>query len=82
MDRAHTRTQRVPGRDGLPRLLRTPLSLFRHCFERLRTDTAQMAVSTGAIVEGLNVLVDLGRSNLTGRVDSLPNPLLLQTAKK
>ena len=41
-----------------------------------------MAVSTGAIVEGLDVIVDLRLGDLTGIVDSLLNPLLLQAAKK
>ena len=40
-----------------------------------------MAVSTGAIVEGLDVIVDLGISSLPILVDSLLNPLLLQAAK-
>lgn len=58
------------------------LKPVRHCFKRLWTDTAQMAVSTGAIVKGLDVIVDLGLGDLTGVIDSLLNPLLLQTAKK
>jgi len=41
-----------------------------------------MTVSTGAIIEGLDVLVDLGRGDLPGPVDAFPNPLLLQAAKK
>lgn len=47
------------------------LSPFRHAFKRLRTDTAPMAVSTGTIVEGLEVLVDLGRGDLPSPVDAL-----------
>ena len=69
-------------RSGLPRLLRTPLHLVRYGFKRLWTDSAQMAVSTAAMIEGLDVLVDLSRDELTGSVDALPNPLLLQAAKK
>jgi hypothetical protein len=41
-----------------------------------------MAVSTGAIVEGLDVVVDLGCGELPGCVDALLDPLLLQAAKK
>lgn len=41
-----------------------------------------MAVSTGAIVEHLDVLVDLGIGNITSLVGSLLAPLLLQAAKK
>lgn len=41
-----------------------------------------MAVSTSAIIEHLDVLVDLGRGDLPGLVDALLNPLLLQAAKK
>ena len=41
-----------------------------------------MAVSTGAIVEHLDVIVDLGIGNITSLVDSLLDPLLLQAAKK
>lgn len=54
----------------------------RYGFKRLWTDSAQMTVSTAAIIEGLDVLVDLSRGDLTGRVDPLPNPLLLHAAKK
>src|SRR5512146_96015 len=66
------------GRDGLPRLLRTPLSPFK----RLRTYTVKMAVSTGAIVEHFDVIVDLGSGHIPSLVDSLLDPLLLQTAKE
>ena len=41
-----------------------------------------MAVSTGAIVKRLDVIVDLGLGDLPGLVASLLNPLLLQAAKK
>ena len=41
-----------------------------------------MAVSTGAIVEGLDVVVDLGRGELPGCVDALLDPRLLQAANK
>jgi hypothetical protein len=41
-----------------------------------------MTVSTGAIVERLYVIVDLGSGNITSLVDSLLDPLLLQAAKK
>ena len=40
-----------------------------------------MAVSTGAIVEHLNIIVDLGIGDITGLVDSLLDPLFLQAAK-
>lgn len=70
------------GRDGLPRILRTPLSPFRHGFKRLRTDTAQMAVPTSAIIEQFDVIIDLGCGHLTSRVNAFLDPLLLQTAKE
>ena len=41
-----------------------------------------MAVSTGAIVEHLDVIVDLGIGNITSLVDVLLDPLLLQAAKQ
>ncbi len=41
-----------------------------------------MAVSTGAIVEHLDVVVDLSPRDLPGCVDVLLDPLLLQAAKK
>ena len=41
-----------------------------------------MAVSTGAIVEGFDVVVDLSRGKLPGCVNALLDPLLLQAAKK
>jgi len=41
-----------------------------------------VAVSTSAIVERLNGIVDLGIANITNLVDSLLDPLLLQAAKK
>lgn len=41
-----------------------------------------MAVSTGAIIEPLDVIVDLGIGDITSLVDSLLDPLLLQAAKK
>jgi hypothetical protein len=41
-----------------------------------------MAVSTGAIVEHLDVIVDLGIGDIPSLVDSLFDPLLLQAAKK
>src|SRR5690242_6693734 len=60
----------------------TSLSMFRHGFKCLRTDPAQMAVSPGAIIEGLDVLGDIGRSHRSGYVDALFDPLLLQAAEK
>lgn len=41
-----------------------------------------MTVSTGAMIEGPDVLVDLGRGDLPSPVDAFANPLLLQAAKK
>ena len=41
-----------------------------------------MTVSTGAIIEHLDILVDLGSGDLPSRVDALLDPLLLQAAKK
>ena len=40
-----------------------------------------MAVSPGAIIEGLDVLVDLGRRHRPSYVDALLDPLLLQVLK-
>ena len=72
----------IEGKTGLPRLLRTPLNLFRHCFKRLRTYTAKMAVSTGAIIEHLDVIVDLGIGDSTSLVDSLLDPLLFHATNE
>ena len=41
-----------------------------------------MAVSTGAIVEHLDVIIDLGIGNITSLINLLLDPLLLQAAKK
>lgn len=41
-----------------------------------------MAVSTGAVVEHLDVIVDLGIGHLPSLVDSIVDPILLQTAKE
>lgn len=41
-----------------------------------------MAVSTSAIVEHLDIVVDLSSRDLPGCVDALLDPLLLQAAKK
>lgn len=41
-----------------------------------------MTVSTGAIIEGLDVVVDLSRGECPGCVDPLLDPLFLQAAKK
>jgi hypothetical protein len=41
-----------------------------------------MAVSTGAIVEHFDAIVDLGIGNITSLVDSLLDPLLFQAAKE
>ena len=60
----------------------TSLRLLRHGFKGLRTDPAEMAVSPDAITEGLDVVIDLGRSHRSGRVDALLDPLLLQAAEK
>lgn len=60
----------------------TSLSIFRHGFKGLRTDPAEMAVSPEAILEGLDVLVDLGHSHRLSDVDALLDPLLLQAAEK
>ena len=60
----------------------TPLRPVRHGFKRLRTDPAQMAVSTGAILEHFDVLVDLGIGQIPSPVDAFLDPLLLQTAKE
>ena len=54
----------------------------RYGFKRLWTDPSQMAVPTSAIIEGLDVVGDLGRSECSGRVDALFDPLLLHAAKK
>ena len=59
----------------------TPLRPVRHGFKRLRTDPAQMAVSTGAIAQHLDIILVLGIGDTTGLVDSLFDPLLLQAAK-
>ena len=41
-----------------------------------------MAVSTSAIIEHLDVLVDLGIGDSTSLIDALLDPLLLQAAKE
>jgi hypothetical protein len=60
----------------------TSVSPIRHGFKGLRTDPAQMAVATGAIIERVDVIRYLGLDDLTGRVDALLDPLLVQAAKK
>jgi len=41
-----------------------------------------MTVSTGAIIEHVDVLRYLGLGHLLGRVDAFLDPFLLQTAKE
>ena len=41
-----------------------------------------MAVATGAIIEHVDVIRYLGLGDLTSRVDTRLDPLLLQAAKK
>ena len=60
----------------------TSVSPIRHRFKCFRTDPAQMAVSTGAIVEHFDVLVDLGIGQIPSPVDAFLDPFLLQTAKE
>lgn len=60
----------------------TSLSIFRHGFKCLWTEPAEMTVSLDAIIEDLDVLVDIGYSHRSSDVDALLDPLLLQTAKK
>jgi hypothetical protein len=67
---------------GLPGLLRTLRSPCRHGFKHLQTDTAEMAVSAGAMIEQFPVFVDLSSSHLTSLIDALRDPLLLQAAKE
>lgn len=67
---------------GLPRLLWTQSNPFRHGFKRLRTDTAQMAVPTSAMIEQFDVIRDLGSGHLTSCIDALLDPLLFQATKE
>jgi hypothetical protein len=49
----------------------------RHGFKCLRTNPVQMTVPPAAILEGLNILGDLGRGALPSPIDACPNPLFL-----
>lgn len=60
----------------------TSLSICRHGLQCLRTAPAEMAVSPDAMIEGLDVLVDIGPSHRSSDVDALLDPLLLQTTEK
>ena len=51
-------------------------------FELLRTQTAQMAVAAGSIVEGIDVGGDVGDRQVSGLVDLLLDPLFLQAAEE
>lgn len=46
-------------------------------FERLGTDAANMTVAAGSVVEGLDVIEDIGSGEVSGFVDAFPNALLL-----
>lgn len=46
----------------------------RGAFERLGTDAAQMAVTTGPVVKHLNVIEDVGPSEISGFVDAFADP--------
>jgi hypothetical protein len=50
--------------------------------EILRTDSAQMAMASGWIVEEINVVRYLSQSNLASSVDLLLNAFLLEAAEK
>lgn len=64
------------GTDWTSQTFADTLRLVRYGFKRLCADPAQMAVSTGAIVESLNVVGDFGRRELPSWVDALLDPLL------
>jgi len=51
-------------------------------FERLGTDAANMAMAAGSVVEDLDILEDVGTSEVAGFVDTLSNALLLQAREE
>src|SRR6185369_14561561 len=51
-------------------------------FELLRTETAQMAVAAGSIVEGIDVGGDIGDRQVSVLVDLLLDPLLLEAPEE
>ena len=67
---------------GLAPLFRHHAPLNLGGFERLGTDTAEMAVSPLAIVEHLYVVEDIRAGQLTRAVDAFLDPLLFQGAEE
>ncbi len=51
-------------------------------FELLRTQTAQMTVAAGSIVEGIDLGGDVGDRQVSVLVDLLLDPLFLQTTEE
>ena len=64
--------------DSVEMLIRSFLS----CFKLLWAETTQMVVTTGAIVERIDVVGDVFRRQLAVVVDVLLDPLFLQAAKE
>jgi len=60
----------------------TSLSIFRHGLKCLQTDPAEMVVSPDPMIEGLDVLVDVGYRHCSSSVDALLDPFLLHAAEK
>ncbi len=67
---------------GLPMNLRHSPASRRGLFKGLGADTTQVAVTAVTVVEGFNVVEDVGAGHISGLVDSFTNPLLFQATKK
>src|ERR1700743_286092 len=67
---------------GLPRDLRHFAASRRHAFKRIGTDAAEMGMATGAIVEDLDVVKDIGATPTAGFVDTFADAFFLQAAEE
>ena len=51
-------------------------------FERLWTEATQMTVAAGSVVEHLELIEDIGSSEISRFVDAISDALLVQTAEE
>ena len=58
------------------------MSSRRGLFEGLRTDTAEMTVASGPVVEHFNVIEDIRPGHIPGYIDVFPDPFFFQLTEE
>lgn len=58
------------------------MSSRRGLFEGLRTDTAEMTVASGPVVEHFNVIEDIRPGHIPGYIDVFPDPFFFQRTEE